>query len=113
MEPSPLNPNQLTAPNFSEISTGYVFPSFSYGKIYAQVGIEKHIELNDAVSLEHKQHTFKTGGDIIYVPYVDSSAVNSKGTFTFDTDQNFNPNDPASIAALKNPVLYTPLSRPS
>jgi hypothetical protein len=103
----PTQPSQLTAANFSEISTGYVFPSFSYGKIYAQVGIEKHIELNDAVSLEHKQHTFKVGGDIIYVPYIDSSALNSKGTFTFDTDQNFNPNDPASIAALKNPVLYT------
>jgi hypothetical protein len=103
----PTEPSQLTAPAFSEISTGYVFPSFSYGKIYSQVGIEKHIELNDAVSIQRKQHTFKTGGDLIYVPYVDSSAENSQGTFTFDTDQVFNPNDPSTIAALKNPVLYT------
>jgi hypothetical protein len=103
----PTEPSQLTAANFNEISTGYVFPSFSYGKIYAQVGIEKHIELNDAVSLEHKQHTFKMGGDLIYVPYIDSSAENSQGTFTFNTDQVFNPNNPATIAALKNPVLYT------
>jgi hypothetical protein len=102
----PTNPNQLTAANFSEVSTAYVFPSFSYGKNYAQVGIEKHIELNDAFSLEHKQHTFKFGGDLIYVPYVDSSALNSQGVFTFATDQVFNPNNPATIAALKGPVLY-------
>jgi Carboxypeptidase regulatory-like domain/TonB dependent receptor len=102
----PTEPGQLIAPNFSEISTAYVFPSFSYGKNYAQVGIEKHIELNDAVSLEHKQHTFKMGGDLIYVPYVDSSALNSQGVFTFNTDQVFNPSNPATIAALKNPVLY-------
>ncbi len=103
----PTEPGQLTASNFNEVSTGYVFPSFSYGKIYAQVGIEKHIELNDAVSLEHKNHTFKTGGDLIYVPYIDSSALNSQGTFTFNTDQVFDPNNPATIAALKNPVLFT------
>jgi hypothetical protein len=103
----PTEPGQLTASNFNEVSTGYVFPSFSYGKVYAQVGIEKHLELNDAVSLEHKNHTFKMGGDLIYVPYVDSSAENSQGTFTFNTDQVFDPNNPATIAALKNPVLYT------
>ncbi len=102
----PTKPSQLTAANFSEISTAYVFPSFSYGKNYAQVGIEKHIEINDAFSLEHKKHTFKFGGDLIYIPYVDSSAENSQGIFTFDTDQVFNPSNPATIAALKNPVLY-------
>jgi hypothetical protein len=102
----PTQPSQLTAANFSEISTAYVFPSFSYGKNYAQVGIEKHIELNDAFSLEHKNHTFKFGGDLIYVPYVDSSALNSQGVFTFSTDQVFNPSNPATIAALRGPILY-------
>lgn len=103
----PTEPSQLTATNFSEISTGYVFPSFSYGKIYAQVGIEKHIELNDMFSIQHRGHTFKFGGDGIYVPYVDSSALNSQGTFYFNTDQAFNPDDPSSIAKLTNPVLFT------
>lgn len=103
----PTEPNQLTAPDFSEISTGYVFPSFSYGKVYAQVGIEKHIELNDAMSWQHKRHTFKFGGDGIYVPYVDSSAENSQGTFYFAADQKFDPKDPATLAALSTPVLYT------
>jgi hypothetical protein len=103
----PTEPSQLTASNFSEISTGYVFPDFSYGKVYAQVGIEKHIELNEALSLQHKRHTFKFGGDLIYVPYVDSSALDSQGTFYFDTDQKFNPTDSTTIAALKGPVLYT------
>jgi hypothetical protein len=102
----PTKPGQLTAANFSEVSTAYIFPSFSYGKNYAQVGIEKHIELNDAFNLEHKNHTFKFGGDLIYIPYVDSSAENSQGVFTFATDQVFNPNNPATIAALKGPVLY-------
>jgi len=103
----PTEPSQLTAADFSEISTGYVFPSFSYGKVYSQVGIEKHVELNDAFSIDHKGHAFKFGGDGIYVPYVDSSALNSQGTYYFGSDQAFNPNDPASIASLTNPVLYT------
>jgi len=103
----PTDPNELTAPDFSEISTGYAFPGFTYGKVYAQVGIEKHIELNDAVSYQHKQHTFKFGGGGIYVPYTDSSALNSQGTFYFATDQVFDPNNPATIAALTNPVLFT------
>ncbi len=103
----PTDPNQLTAPDFAEISTGYVFPSFSYGKIYSQVGIEKHIELNDMLSVQHKRHTLRFGADGIYVPYVDSSAANSQGTFTFNTDQTFDPNDPSTIAKLTNPVLFT------
>jgi outer membrane receptor protein involved in Fe transport len=106
-EKIPTSPNQLKSPTFNEISTGYSFPSFSYGKIYSQVGIEKHWELNDAVSIQHKQHTFKFGGDIIYVPYVDSSAANSQGTFFFSTDQKFDPKDPSTIANLTNPYLFT------
>jgi hypothetical protein len=103
----PTEPNQLTAADFTEISTGYIFPSFSYGKIYAQVGVEKHDELNDTFSLQHGKHTFKFGGDGIYVPYVDSSALNSQGTFYFNTDQKFDPKDPSTIAALTSPYLYT------
>jgi Carboxypeptidase regulatory-like domain len=106
-EPIPSEPNQLTAANFHEISTGYAFPSFTYGKVYAQVGIEKHDELNDTFSLQHGKHTYKFGGDGIYIPYVDSSAENSQGTFYFSTDQLFDPNNPATIAALTNPYLYT------
>jgi len=108
----PTDPKQLIAPNFSGISTGYIFPSFSCGKIYSQVGIEKHIELNDAFSIQHKQHTFKFGGDGIYVPYVDSSALNSQGTFYFNTDQKFDPNNPSTIANLTNPTLYTASTPP-
>jgi hypothetical protein len=41
------------------------------------------------------------------VPFIDSTAFNVRGTFTFGTDQPFNPKDPASIAALTTPILFT------
>jgi hypothetical protein len=104
----PTSPSDLAAPGFaSQIGVAYVFPSFSYGKLYAQVGIEKHWEINDSFSLQHKQHTYKLGGDLIYIPYVDSSSANTQGTYYFSQDQVFNPNDPNTIKNLTNPYLYT------
>jgi hypothetical protein len=104
----PTTPSQLVAPSFaSQIGVGYVFPSFSYGKLYAQVGIEKHWEANESLSVQRGPHTYKAGGDLIYVPYVDSSSADTQGTYYFSQDQPFNPSDPSTIAGLSNPYLYT------
>jgi hypothetical protein len=91
----------------SELQIAYSFPSFSYGAGYQEDGVEQRYEGSDVLSLQKANHTFKFGYDVNYVPFIDSTAFNVRGTFTFATDQLFNPNDPASIAALKDPILFT------
>jgi len=91
----------------SELQIAYTFPSFSYGAGYQEDGVEQRYEGSDVLSLQKANHTFKFGYDVNYVPFIDSTAFNVRGTFTFATDQLFNPNDPASIAALKDPILFT------
>lgn len=91
----------------SQLQTAYVFPSFSYGYGYAEDGVEKRTEVNDVFSLQKGDHTLRFGFDVNYVPFIDASASNVEGTYTFGTDQYFNPNDPASLAALKNPTTFT------
>jgi Carboxypeptidase regulatory-like domain/TonB dependent receptor-like, beta-barrel len=91
----------------ANLQLGYVFPSFSYGYGYQEDGVERRWEGNDVLSLQKGDHTFRFGFDINYVPFIDATASNVQGTYTFGTDQPFNPYNPASIAALTNPILFT------
>lgn len=117
----PHSPNDLLNPKFTDaVGIGYRFPSFSYGETYSAVGIEKRWELNDSLSIQRGEHSLKMGFDISYIPYIDSSAVNLKGTFTFGTDQPFNPNDTSNLtnptsftAALKPLIWYLPSTQTS
>jgi len=53
-------------------------------------------------------HSVKFGAADVRGPNKDDSASNTThGSWTFSTDQPFNPGDPASIAALQNPILFT------
>ncbi len=74
----PTSPNQLVSPAYtaSAYTIAYSFPSYSYGENYAAVGIEKRWEVNDNLSIQRKNHSFKAGFDLSYVPYVDSYALN-------------------------------------
>jgi hypothetical protein len=106
----PKTPNDLLSPTFTNaVGIGYRFPSFSYGETYSAVGIEQRWEVNDSISYQRGRHTFKAGFDISYIPYVDASAVNLKGTYTFGTDQPFNPADTSN---LKNPTSFTAALKP-
>jgi hypothetical protein len=49
----------------------------------------------------------KVGGDFSHIPFADDSQVNINGTYQFGADQPFNPNDPASVANLRGPILFT------
>ncbi len=105
--PIPTNAKGLSVTTLNQLQRGYVFPSFSYGYGYAEVGVEQRYEALDTVSLEHGKHSFKAGFDVSIIPFTDVTAVNYNGTYAFSTDQPFNPKDPASLAALKNPVSFT------
>jgi hypothetical protein len=91
----------------ANLKVGYVFPSFSYGAGYQEDGVERRWEGNDVFSLQKGDHTFRFGFDINYIPFIDATASNVQGTYTFATDQPFNPFSAASLAALTNPILFT------
>lgn len=97
----------LAPQRLAQLQTVYSFPSFSYGQGYAELGVEKRSEFRDDVTWIKGKHTIKFGADVSHVPFGDDALSNYKGTFTFATDQVFNPKDPATIANLKNPTQFT------
>lgn len=105
--PIPTDPTEYSQQVLNSLQTAYVFPGFSYGFGYADTGAEKRYQLLDSIAWVRGRHTFKAGFDVSYIPFTDGAASNYNGTWTFATDQTFNPNDPATIAALKNPTSYT------
>jgi len=103
--PVPKKPTDLLDPNYTKnVSRGYSFLSFGYGHTYAAVGVESRWELSEALTIQKGAHSFKLGATGAYVPYIDASASNLNGTYTFRTDQPFNPND---VSNLKNPYSFT------
>ncbi len=98
--PLPTKPTDLIDPNYSKnISLSFTFPSLSYGHNYAAVGVESRWQVNDSITIQKGTHSIKLGIDLSYVPYVDASASNLNGTYTFLTDQPFDAT-PATEAAL-------------
>ena len=85
----------------------YIFPSFRYGFGYNELGIETRWEFKDDLTLIKGNHAIKFGFDFSHIPFADDSTTNYKGSWTFSTDQVFNPKDPATIAALSKPTQFT------
>jgi Carboxypeptidase regulatory-like domain len=88
------------AARINELQTTLVFPSFSWGDDYADNGVEKRWEGKDDISIVKGSHTLKLGVDVSRVPFEDDAPNAYAGQFTFAHDHYFNPNDPASLAAL-------------
>lgn len=82
------------------LQTALIFPSFSWGNDYADNGVETRWEGKDDVSIVKGSHTLKLGIDFSHVPFEDDSPNAYAGQYTFAHDHYFNPNDPASLAAL-------------
>ena len=98
---------QYPASRLAELQTVYSFPSFRYGQGYGELGIETRWEGKDDVNYIHGNHIFKFGFDYSHIPFADDTVINYQGTWTFATDQLFNPRDPTTIANLKNPTSFT------
>ncbi len=96
-----------SADRLALLETVYIFPSFRYGFGYNELGEERRYQFKDDVTLIKGRHAFKFGFDFSHVPFADDSTSNYKGSFTFATDQVFNPKDPATIAALTKPTQFT------
>ncbi len=106
-EPIFNNIGQFPASRLAELQTVYSFPSFSYGQGYGELGIESRWEAKDDFNLVRGKHSIKFGFDYSRIPFADDTVINYQGTWTFATDQVFNPKDPTTIANLQNPVQYT------
>ncbi|HUI54398.1 MAG TPA: TonB-dependent receptor [Bryobacteraceae bacterium] len=89
-----------SAQRLGEMQTQLNFPSFSYGFGYSDIGVETRWEGKDDVSIVRGKHTLKFGVDANRVPFGDDAPNQDLGTYTFAHDHYFNPNDPASLAAL-------------
>ena len=83
-----------------------IFPSLTYGSNADELGLEKRWQFKDSVTFNRASHQVKFGVDASYISFIDDAASNVNGTYVFAQDQFFNPNDPRTIANLKNPVLF-------
>lgn len=87
------------------------FPSLVWGGNYEALGPEKRFQIKDEFAYHAPDwigsHDWKVGVDFSHIPFADDSQVNLNGTYQFGSDQSFNPNDAASIANLRAPILFT------
>lgn len=102
-------PSERVGPQ--RIQRRFVFPSLTYGGNFDEIGPEARIQLKEEFSVHipnsRGPHDLKFGIDYSRIPFKDDNPGNLGGSWTFGTDQFFNPNDPASIAALRNPISFT------
>jgi hypothetical protein len=89
-------------------SARYVFPSFSWGASPGTFFNNYYYQFREALSISSTQHTFKFGGGAQWLPNRTVVPGAPLGTFTFTTDQYFNPADPAfSFARLRDVSQFT------
>jgi hypothetical protein len=104
----PTDPTYFGADRFSVQTAVYNFPSLTWGSDNSRVQKEWWREFRDDFQVTAGTHSVKFGAADVRGPNKDDSASNTThGSWTFSTDQPFNPGDPASIAALQNPILFT------
>ena len=104
---------QFPAERTDRQTRAYAFPSLTYGSSYDDASPESRWEFSDTYTVHLSKHDLRFGGEYDHNHYkVDDAIGLIKGTYTFAQDQAFNPNDPSSIANLKNPILFTATSAP-
>lgn len=91
----------------ARLTRQFQFPSLTYGSSNDQIGPESRWQFKNTYALTFPSHDVKMGVDISHMPYKYESTGNPLGTYTFTRDQYFNPNDPASIAALTDAATFS------
>ncbi len=94
-------------PNLTPV---YKFPSLTWGTTANKVQIETWWEFHDDFSFimnKAGSHNWKVGVASIRAPDQQDLTGNPLGTWTFASDQLFDPNNPATIAALQKPTQFT------
>jgi len=94
---------------FAQMTPVYVFPSLTYGTTANKVQIETWWEFRDDFSITTSKggsHSWKMGVASVRAPNTEDLTGNPLGTWTFSTDQVFDPNNPSTIAALSKPTQF-------
>ena len=95
---------------FAQMTPVYVFPSLTYGTTANKVQIETWWEFRDDFSITTNKggsHSWKMGVASVRAPNTEDLTGNPLGTWTFSTDQLFDPNNPSTIAALSRPTQFS------
>src|SRR5262249_4915729 len=95
------------AARLGRLTRTYRFPSLTFGSSNDQIGPESRYQLKDTYSITTPRHEVKIGADVSLMKYQYDTIGNVAGAYSFSKDQYFNPNDPASIAALTGATLFT------
>ena len=91
----------------NRLSRGLNFPSLSWGSSFDELGPESRWQVKDTYALTFARHDLKVGFDFSYMPYEEENTGNVLGSYTFDEDQFFDPNDPGSIANLRGAATFS------
>src|SRR5205085_5027144 len=100
-------PGSFPAARIDRLRVTYVFPSLTWGSSFDEVSNESRTEFRDTYSIVSGKHSIQLGGEYNYMTYFEENTGNPLGMWIFAKDQPFNPSDPASLAKLTGPILFT------
>ena len=92
---------------FEPLTAVYAFPSATWGSSSTKVQLETWWDFRDDMSFSTANHAWKFGLTSVRGPGTEDLTGNRLGTWTFGTDQPFDPVNPASLSALTNPIQFT------
>lgn len=91
----------------NRLSRGLNFPSLSYGSSFDELGPEGRFQIKDTYAILAGDHDVKFGFDYSYMPYEEENTGNVLGSYSFDRDQYFDPNNQASIDNLTGATTFS------
>ncbi len=97
---------ETSAARLQRLTRQFQFPSLTYGSSNDQIGPESRWQFKDTYAIAFPSHDVKFGVDISHMPYKYENTGNPLGTYSFSRDQDFDPNDPASVAALTGAATF-------
>jgi hypothetical protein len=98
---------QTAAARIQRLTRQFQFPSLTYGSSNDQIGPESRWQIKDTYAITLPSHDLRFGVDISHMPYKYENTGNPLGTYSFSSDQYFDPNNPASVAALTGAATFS------
>ena len=106
--------NEFPPERFADYTQIYQFPSLTWGANNWSSNVTDRWDIADDLTLHVGSHDWKFGAAYLNFDSPENQASNI-GTWTFRTDQPFNPDDPQSLASLTGATQFTasfpPLTR--
>lgn len=92
---------------FGDLTAVYAFPSLTWGSSATKVQLETWWDFRNDLSFAAGGHAWKFGVASVQSPGTEDLTGNRLGTWTFGTDQLFDPSSPEGFARLTNPIQFT------